>query len=58
MVARYADAHLEAPRRRLSPESPDRRVDRQCWFSHRLDNGYMRGPKPMGFMYEGSAGIG
>jgi hypothetical protein len=39
----------------LSPEPRDELIENAGFRIKRLDQGYMRGPKPMTFMYEGSA---
>jgi hypothetical protein len=58
LVARPSHAHLEAHRRRLSPEPRHRDADRGGGFRfERFYTGYMRGPKPMTFMYEGNLSL-
>ena len=55
-MAGPVDAAAEADLRRLPPEPPvDRLVADAGLETLRIDNFYMKGPKALGYMYEGVA---
>jgi len=57
VVAGSADPGLEAPGQRLPSQPRDigTLIEGAGFQFDRLETGYMRGPKPMTFMYEGCA---